>query len=74
VPDSVLGQRVIGFVKLADGAKNSIISGLLADAATRLADYKVPEKLFAIDKLPRNPQGKLDRKALTAMSIAFDHA
>jgi long-chain acyl-CoA synthetase len=73
VPDSVLGQRVIGFVKLVDGAKDSIISELLADAAVRLADYKVPEKLFAIDKLPRNPQGKLDRKALTAMSIKFDH-
>jgi long-chain acyl-CoA synthetase len=74
VPDSVLGQRVIGFVKLADGAKDSIVSELLADAAARLADYKVPEKLFAIDKLPRNPQGKLDRKALAAMSIKFDHA
>jgi long-chain acyl-CoA synthetase len=74
VPDSVLGQRVIGFVKLADGANDSIISELLADAAARLADYKVPEKLFAIDKLPRNPQGKLDRKALTIMSIKFAHA
>jgi long-chain acyl-CoA synthetase len=74
VPDPMLGQRVIGFVKLADGAKDSIISELLADAGTQLAAYKIPEKLFRIDDFPRNPQGKLDRKALTAMGITFDQA
>jgi long-chain acyl-CoA synthetase len=74
VPDTVLGQRVIGFVKLADGANDSVIPELLVAAAARLAAYKVPEKLFAIDTFPRNPQGKLDRKALAAMAITFDRA
>jgi long-chain acyl-CoA synthetase len=37
VPDAVLGQRVFGFVKLADGIKDTIVSEILRNFATRLA-------------------------------------
>jgi long-chain acyl-CoA synthetase len=64
VPDPDLGQRVAGFVQLADGAQRVDVSEILAFATERLADYKVPETLKIVDKIPRNPLGKIDRQLL----------
>jgi long-chain acyl-CoA synthetase len=64
VPDPDLGQRVAGFVQLADGAQRVDVSEILAFATERLADYKVPETLKIVDKIPRNPLGKIDRRLL----------
>ena len=68
VPDPVLGQRVMGFVRLESGAVQSsaTVRDILAEVAARLADYKVPEWLEIIHEIPRNPLGKIDRKALLA--------
>jgi long-chain acyl-CoA synthetase len=66
IPDEVLGQRVIGFVKLADDV--ATLDDILADAKARLADYKVPEWLEVVDEIPRNALGKIDRKSLLAMT------
>src|ERR1700726_347391 len=43
IPDAVLGQRVFGFVKLVAGT--TVVSEILANVATRLASYKIPEGL-----------------------------
>jgi long-chain acyl-CoA synthetase len=67
VPDIVLGQRVFGFVKLADGSRETVASEILGGVATRLASYKVPEGLKVLDELPRNALSKVDRNALQAM-------
>jgi hypothetical protein len=67
VPDAVLAQRVFGFVKLTTSSKPSVVSEIPATAGTRLADYKVPERLYVINELPRNVLGKLDRNALMVM-------
>jgi long-chain acyl-CoA synthetase len=66
--DAVLGQRVFGFVKLADGAKPAVVSEILANVATLLASYKVPEGLEVLEELPRNALSKVDRKMLQAMA------
>jgi long-chain acyl-CoA synthetase len=68
IPDAVLGQRVFGFVKLANGAKDSVVSEILGNVATRLASYKVPDRLAVTDEFPRNALSKLDRKMLQAMA------
>jgi long-chain acyl-CoA synthetase len=68
IPDSVLGQRVFGFVKLANGAKDSVVSEVLGNVATRLAAYKVPNRLAILDEFPRNALSKLDRKMLQTMA------
>jgi long-chain acyl-CoA synthetase len=65
--DEVLGQRVFGFVKLATGARATIVAEILKNVAQRLAPYKVPEDLEVVDALPRNAMGKVDRKMLQAM-------
>jgi long-chain acyl-CoA synthetase len=58
IPDAVLGQRVFGFVKLADGTSDTVLSEILGNVATRLAAYKVPEALRVVDELPRMPPAR----------------
>ncbi|WP_256378744.1 class I adenylate-forming enzyme family protein [Bradyrhizobium sp. URHD0069] len=72
IPDAVLGQRVVGFVKLAKGAGKKVISEVIDNLATRLAAYKVPERLMELDAMPRNALSKIDRKALQAMATNAD--
>jgi long-chain acyl-CoA synthetase len=67
MPDAVLGQRVFGFVKLADGTGDMVVSEILREVATRLASYKVPEGLSILDEMPRNALSKVDRNALQTM-------
>ncbi len=40
-----------------------------AFAAERLAAYKVPKQIVFVEKLPRTANGKVQRKALTAMTV-----
>ena len=72
IPDAVLGQRVFGFVKLADGTKHTVVSEILRNVASRLASYKVPESLEVLDELPRNALSKVDRNALQVMAAKTD--
>jgi long-chain acyl-CoA synthetase len=72
VPDAVLGQRVFGFVKLAKRATDTIVSEILRNVATRLASYKIPERLEILDELPRNALSKVDRNMLQAMAATID--
>jgi acyl-CoA synthetase (AMP-forming)/AMP-acid ligase II len=74
VPDTVLGQRVVGFVSLAKGKDERVIPGILGELATRLAAYKVPEHLIVLDALPRNALSKVDRSKLQVMAIEADTA
>jgi long-chain acyl-CoA synthetase len=74
VPDATLGQRVFGFLKLANGTKDTVVSEILRNVATRLAPYKVPEGLEILDKLPRNALSKVDRNRLQAMAAKTDEA
>jgi len=64
LPDSDFGQRVAGFVQLADSAQSVDLTEILAFATERLADYKVPETLEIVDKIPRNTLGKVARQLL----------
>jgi long-chain acyl-CoA synthetase len=67
MPDQVWGQRVFGFVKLAAGAVDTVVSEILQNVDKRLASYKIPEDLRVVDALPRNALGKVDRKMLQTM-------
>jgi long-chain acyl-CoA synthetase len=64
----VLGQRVAAVVQLSSGAGDAAIGDILSDIKQQLADYKLPERLLAVDAVPRDPLGKIDRRAAaTAM-------
>jgi acyl-CoA synthetase (AMP-forming)/AMP-acid ligase II len=64
VPDAELGERVAGFVQLADGAQSADPNEILAYVTGQLADYKVPESLQILNQIPRNASGKIDRQLL----------
>jgi long-chain acyl-CoA synthetase len=66
VPDPVLGQRVAAVVQLSSGSGNGALGAILNDIRRQLADYKAPERLWAVDAVPRGPLGKLDRRAAAA--------
>jgi acyl-CoA synthetase (AMP-forming)/AMP-acid ligase II len=69
VPDPVLGQRVAAIVQLSSGAGDAALGAILSDAKRQLADYKAPERLWAVDVVPRNPLGKVDRRAAAAKAM-----
>jgi long-chain acyl-CoA synthetase len=69
MPDPVLGQRVAAVVQLSSGAGSAALGAILKDARRQLANYKAPEWLWAVDAVPRNPLGKVDRRAVAATAM-----
>jgi D-alanine--poly(phosphoribitol) ligase subunit 1 len=55
--------KLIGFVACAEVVDEK---SLLKDLAGLLPDYMVPSKLIVLPKIPKNPNGKVDRQQLRA--------
>ncbi|HUQ81694.1 MAG TPA: condensation domain-containing protein [Gemmatimonadaceae bacterium] len=55
-------ERLVGFVVPAGESPSD--AELRAFLESRLPDYMVPARFFAVDRLPRTAAGKLDRRAL----------
>ncbi|WP_410586744.1 amino acid adenylation domain-containing protein [Amycolatopsis sp. lyj-23] len=66
-PDQAGGRRLVGYVTAADG-HHLDPAEVRAHAASRLPAYLVPASIVVADALPRNPNGKLDRAALPALT------
>jgi malonyl-CoA/methylmalonyl-CoA synthetase len=64
-PDEDLGERVVAWVVLRDGA--TVTEGELVDhVAGQLAPHKRPRTVRLLDDLPRNEMGKVQKKRLGA--------
>src|SRR5579883_2381848 len=63
VPDEQWGEAVKAVVELRPGASASA-EELIAFCKARLADYKKPRSVDFVEKLPRNPAGKLLKRAI----------
>jgi long-chain acyl-CoA synthetase len=63
MPDPVHGEKVIAFAALRDGHAASEPE-LLAFVRTRIADYKVPERILFLPSLPKGLTGKVQRRDL----------
>jgi long-chain acyl-CoA synthetase len=65
VPDTVLGEAVVAVVQATvpeqTGELDTDIRRFIAE---RLSFVKVPRRIFFIDKLPRDPTGKLQKRRL----------
>jgi long-chain acyl-CoA synthetase len=70
VPDPVTIERVAAFVVLREGHAASA-EELCAFARLHIADYKAPEEIHFRDTLPKNPVGKVQRRALKEMLAAL---
>jgi len=68
MPDSVHGENVIAFVALRDGftATEAELRDFLR---ARIADYKVPERIFFLPSLPEGLTGKVQRRDLKDMLL-----
>ena len=65
VPSERWGEEVTAFVvPSADG--RLVEAELIAFAHERLASYKCPKRVVAVERLPRNAMGKVQRSVLTA--------
>ncbi len=60
-PHEAWGEEVVAAVVLKGEATEK---ELIAFARERLADYKVPRKLFIVEKIPRTATGKIQRRAV----------
>jgi acyl-CoA synthetase (AMP-forming)/AMP-acid ligase II len=68
-PDPAVGQRVVAVVQLKGDGDEATLDSILGAAGEQLADYKMPELLVAVDAIPRNRLGKIDRQALAAVVL-----
>lgn len=70
VPDPEMGERMIALVQLKadverdDGGDGDLTAELMAWCRADLAGYKCPKELRLVAEVPRNPMGKIDKKAL----------
>lgn len=62
-PDPVWGETVTACVSLQDGVTVTELD-LIAFARQRLADYKTPERIIFLERLPQGPSGKVQRRSL----------
>ena len=63
-PDEDLGERLAIFVVPKEGETITFDDVITHLKAKKIASYKLPEKLYTIDALPRNPVGKILRRVL----------
>lgn len=67
LPDDRLGQVVAAFLMLAPGADPQGLKDRLSDyCRSQVAKYKVPERWFAVDTIPRNAMNKPIKAELAA--------
>ena len=61
VPHAMWGEEVNAAVVLREPATEAAI---LAFCKERLADFKMPKKLFVVESIPRTATGKIQRGAV----------
>ena len=57
VPEKVLGEQVVAFV--VPSSSDSLPTRLDEYLKGKLADYKIPRRIVAVEEIPRNPSGKV---------------
>jgi HIP---CoA ligase len=63
MPDERLGEVGLAFVVRAPGSAVTA-DDVIAFCRERVANYKVPRKVVFVDRLPRNPSGKVLKTVL----------
>lgn len=66
VPDEEWGERVSAAIVTSPG-RTIELADLRAWATDKLAKYKLPSRLMAMDELPRNVMGKVTKPAIQAL-------
>jgi len=64
LPHPDFGEAVTAIVKRAAGRSDVTEQMIIARLKDRLANFKVPKRVFFIDELPRNSMGKVQKNVL----------
>jgi long-chain acyl-CoA synthetase len=68
LPDLIKGEKPYAFVKLSTPCDEK---ELIEYAATKLASYQIPKRIWIIDSWPLNSVGKIDKKVLLSRANSF---
>ena len=66
VPHPDFGEAVIAVVVPRSGARTPDGDAMVAALKSRIANFKVPKRVFVVDELPRNTMGKVQKNLLRA--------
>jgi len=66
IPHPRLGETAVACVVLRPGEKLAF-EDMIAFLETRVARYKLPERLIVLDELPRTPTGKVQKPSLVQL-------
>jgi len=69
VPDPSKGEVIHAYIVAKPGAKLTA-EELAGYCGERLVKYKVPERIFLVEALPRTPAAKIDKRTLRDRSMA----
>lgn len=69
-PDPIYGEQVVAYVTVQGAWTEELAQELHQYAAQRLSLQKVPVDFVALDTLPKNPTGKVERRLLRAREQA----
>jgi acyl-CoA synthetase (AMP-forming)/AMP-acid ligase II len=72
VSTEVIGEIGVAFVVPADPVQPPTLAELRTFVASRLADYKAPDRLEIVDDLPLTPMLKVDKAALRELGLGRD--
>ncbi len=64
VPHPMWGEEVAAAIVLKDAKEPTPEAAILAFCKERLADFKMPKKLYVVDTIPRTATGKIQRGAV----------
>jgi len=68
LPAPRIGEIGVAFVVPADSAKPPTLEELRETVRIELSDYKAPDRLEIVDRLPVNAMMKVDKNALRALA------
>ena len=71
VPDPDWGETPVAFVCLT-APGSSLPEGALADFCRPLLGIRTPKRFHLVATLPKNPNGKIDKRALQALALGPD--
>ncbi len=74
VDDTQWGQRVVALVSPVEGGADIDEAELREHCRTKIAGYKVPKEIYAVEKVFRGPNGKADYKLSTKLATELSSA
>ena len=69
-PDAEMGERIAAFLTLKSGLSITV-EELQEYAKMHISKYKVPDKIILIDRIPKLPNGKINKQELKGVCAEF---